>query len=51
MKIMEGLQCLSDDPETSYIESVLRRIAVGYGDYPDSARCRIDTLQQGIKYK
>lgn len=48
---MEKLECLSDDPIKSDVEKVLRHIAVGYGDFPDSARCRIDTLQQGIKYK
>jgi hypothetical protein len=51
MKIFVDLGCLSDSPAADDVERILRNIALSYGDYPDSARCRIDTLQQGIKYK
>lgn len=48
---MEQLDPLPDNPNVSDVEKALRYVAVGYGDYPDSVRCRIDTLQQGIKYR
>jgi len=49
--VQDGLRDIPDGSPPSDVEAVIRAIAAGYGDYPDSARCRIDTLRQGIKYK
>ncbi len=32
-------------------EAALRRVATGYGYYPDSPRCRIDEIKKGFVYQ
>jgi hypothetical protein len=51
-KLFAGLESLDAETVTKdEIEAAARVIAVDYGDYPDSPRCRVDTLKKGIRYR
>ena len=51
-KLFAGLESLDAETATrDEVEAVGHKVAVGYGDYPDSIRCRIDTLKKGIRYR
>ena len=50
-KLLDGMKSLDAETVTSdQVEAVARKMAKEYGDSPDSPRCRIDTLKQGIAY-
>jgi hypothetical protein len=51
-KLFAEMESLDAETATKdEMEAAGRRVAISYGDYPDSIRCRVDTLKKGIRYR